>query len=81
MDDFTGIAIVGILGSVITEWISETFGVDSTKAKVAAILVSLVGGTIYYFAKDASWWTSVIGALAASSTTYAFIFNKKSEVK
>jgi len=77
MSDFLGITIVGVLLSAVMEFISSKFGVGSTKAKLLTIALSLVVGGVYTALVNTVWWSTVLGVLAAASTTYALAFNNK----
>lgn len=76
MDDFLGIAIVGVFASLIIEWINNISGANSTIAKAITVGVSVVLGAIYFFFGDTAVWQSILGVLATASTVYAFLLKK-----
>lgn len=76
MTDFLGIAVVGVIVSLVIETISRYAGTDSLKTKWLTILVTVVFGAAYTFLRSTTWWETILGILAAASTVYAFIFKK-----
>jgi hypothetical protein len=77
MDNFLSILIVGILASLLIEAINKVWGLNSPKAKVVTIGVSIVFGGLYYFLKDTIWWQTILGVLGTASTIYAFFLKKE----
>lgn len=70
------IGIIGVVASLIMEGIKKYFGTSGFESKVAVVVVSLIGGAVYYFLKDTGMWTSFMGILATASTFYAFFLKK-----
>lgn len=76
ISDFLGITVIGVLVSAVMEWISSKYGVGGTKAKLLTVVFSIVVGAVYVGLSHTVWWTTILGILAAASTTYALAFNK-----
>lgn len=72
MDDFLGIAIVGIIAALIIEGINKLVKPESTLAKGITVVASIVIGGLYFLFKDTIWWQTMLGVLASASTVYAF---------
>jgi len=69
---FTEILLVGVIASIITQWMKKASGTNAWKMKLLAVAVSVVFGTIYYFLRDTVLWENILGVLMISSTVYAF---------
>lgn len=78
INNFFGIAIVGVLASVIIEAVTRLAATRPLASKLVAIAVSVALGTGYYFAQQTAWWPTVITILGIASAVYALFF-KKSE--
>ncbi len=76
IQDFLGIAIVGVAASVVIEYVTRLAGTRPLMSKAVAVGVSVVLGTAYYFVQQTSWWPTVLTVLAFASTVYALFFNK-----
>ncbi len=77
MELFLSIAIVGVFASILIEATNKIFGLGSTGAKSATILVSIILGGFYTLFQDTTWWTTMLGVLGSASTVYAFFFKGK----
>ena len=78
MDDFLGIALVGVVLSIAFEFIQRRFEMGSTASKTAIVALSVVVGGGYYFVRETSLYEPILGVLASASTVYAFVFAGKS---
>ena len=77
---FLAIGIVGVVASLIIEAITRYANTKPLTSKVIAVAVALVLGTGYYFASQATWWTTVLSVLGVASTVYALFFNKNTTI-
>lgn len=68
----TQIAILGVIASLVTEFIKNKSGTNGNKAKALTVLVALVIGAGYVLIKDTEFFPVVISVLAVSSTVYGF---------
>lgn len=68
----TQIAILGVVASLVTEFIKNKSKTNGNKAKALTVLVSLVIGAVYVLIKDTPFFPVVISILAVSSTIYGF---------
>ena len=78
METFLQIGIVGVLASLLVEWLMEDSKIDG---RYVAVIVSLLFGGTYWLFSDTAIWQSVLGVLGAASTVYAFIFHKTEKKK
>jgi len=77
MDNFLGIAIVGVVASLIIEGINRKFKLDSFGAKMATVGVAILVGGIYFLFQDTIWWQTMLGVLSAASVVYAFFLKSR----
>lgn len=75
--DLMTISIVGTVLSLFIQWMKNKLGTNSIETKFVTILLALAIGSLYFFLKDTSWYQSVLGVLAASSTVYALLLKKE----
>lgn len=80
INDFLGIAIIGVALSLIVQAIKNVFGTSSLKTKGLTILLSIIVGAGYYFVRQTAWYEPILGILSAASTTWALLFNNGSTV-
>lgn len=73
VSDFLAIGIVGIILSTLFEKFKATK--TSFQSKVWMIGLSMVVGIIYVFLRGTNYWETILGVLAAASTTYALFLN------
>ena len=77
MSNFIGIAIVGVIASLIIEFINRAFTTDSTMSKAVTVGISIIIGVIYFFLSNTVIWQPILGILATASTVYAFFLKSK----
>jgi hypothetical protein len=77
--DILAIPIVGIILSLIVDYLKIKFQTSSMGDKTITVFLSVVLGVLYYFARDTQVLVNIIGVLAAASTFYAFFLKKPSE--
>jgi hypothetical protein len=78
--DFVGIAIVGTALSLVQQWINKKWELNSALNRALILVLSLVVGIVYFVLRATTWWTTIIGVLAAASTVYAIFLKKPSTV-
>lgn len=76
IQEFLGIAIVGVVLSFLIEVINRKFGIGGARAKALTILLALSVGTIYVWLRSTPYWQTILTVLMAASTVYAFIIKK-----
>lgn len=69
------LGIVGVIVSIFVQYIKSKFGIESMKAKLLTVLVSIAVATFYVFIKDTQFFGTFVAILAIASTFYAFIFS------
>lgn len=79
INDFLGIAIVGVALSFVIEMIQAKYKVGSRATKGLTIALSILVGAGYYFIQSTAWYEPMLGILAAASTTYALLFKGASK--
>lgn len=72
INDFLGIAIVGVILSVAVQAIKDSTQLNALGKKSLTIALAVLLGSAYYFAAQTVWWQTVLGVLAAASTFYSF---------
>lgn len=72
----TQIAILGVIASLITEFIKKKSETNSLQAKLLAIMISMIVGSAYVLAKDTPFWPVIMSVLAISSTVYGLIIKQ-----
>ena len=72
IQDFIGISIIGAALSYVINYIKSEYGTESNQTKMLTIGLAVVVGILYYFIRSTSWYQTILGILAASSTVYAF---------
>jgi len=77
LDAFFSIAIVGVAASFIIEGINRFFGVDSFRAKIITVAVSVSLGVALYFLQGTTVWETILGILGIASAVYAFFLKSK----
>ncbi len=78
--DFLSIGIVGIVVSLVVEFIKSKWGSDTFASRTVVISLSIVLGLIYYFVRQTSWWLPIVGILGAASTFYGLFIAKQPSV-
>lgn len=68
--DILSLAIIGTAVSIIISLIKKYSGTSGDTAKLLTIVVSLIGGGIYYALKDTSLWQSFLMMLGYVNAIY-----------
>lgn len=76
MNDFIGIAIVGVIISFLVEVIKARYSSKPFTSKALTIGLALVFGISYAVIRDTSYYQPVLGALAAASAVWALILRQ-----
>jgi len=71
LNDFLGIAIIGVVLSLFMQAIKDSTRLSVTGKKLVTVILALVLGTLYFFASQTAWWQSFLGILGVASTFYA----------
>lgn len=74
--DIATIALTGVIASLIVQALKKKLGTTSLANKIATVIVSVILGGAYYFLRDTSIYTAVLGTLASASTVYAFLLKR-----
>jgi hypothetical protein len=64
--------IVGMVVSIFIQFLKNTYGLESTKTKIAVVSASLVLGSLYYMFRDTVYFESFLGILGSASMIWAF---------
>jgi hypothetical protein len=73
IQDFAGIAIIGVGASIIMSYIKAKFGTSSNVSKAIIVLISIVSGIIFYIlTQNEALYQIVITILGIASTFYSF---------
>ncbi len=76
INEFLGIAVVGVALSIVIQKLKDTFGCNSFEAKILTVTLSLVVGGAYYFLRQTVYWATVLAVLTTASTFYAFFLKE-----
>lgn len=71
------IAVVGAVLSVIIEAIGQFFATSPAVTKAVTVGLCIAVGSAYVWLQSTPYLATVLTVLAASSTVYAFVFNRK----
>ena len=77
INDFLGIAIVGVIMSLLIEGIKQKLGDNTFPSRVVIVAAAIVVGGLYVWIRQTIWWSTILGVLAAASTFYGFFIAKK----
>lgn len=80
INDFLGIAVVGVILSLAVEYIKGKWGSETFASRTIILVSSCVLGALYYWARSTPWWSTALGILASASTFYAWILAKRKSV-
>lgn len=72
------IAVVGAILSVCIEGLGQVFATRPAVTKVMTLVLCILVGSGYVWLKSTPYFATVLTVLAAASTVYAFVFNRKS---
>jgi biotin transporter BioY len=70
----SSIGILGVISSVILEWITAKFG--PKMSRLLTIITAMVIGTIFTLYSGTEWLATIIGILMSASTVYSFFIKK-----
>lgn len=68
-----GSALVGTVVSVLGEFIKNKLGLNSNKAKVFILVVSVTLAGAVFFLKNTPYWIPLLTILGSASSVYNFI--------
>lgn len=67
------IAIVGVVASLLVQWLKNKFGTGSYTTLGILAAMSLLGAAVYTYLVAAGYWESVLAVLMTASTFYSLI--------
>jgi len=67
------LGIVGVIVSIMAQWIKAKFGSKPTEAKLIVVVLSLIGGTVYYLYSGTAIFLAFVEVLGIASTIWALI--------
>jgi len=79
--DFASISFLGVVASLLIQWVKGKWGYDEFKSRTAVVVLALFIGTSYYAIRDTSWYQTVLGVLAASQVVFGFLIAKRPSEK
>lgn len=71
LEEFLVIPVVGALMSFLIQSIKNKFGDTSMSTKILTVVLSIVVGAGYSFARNTVYWTTILTVLGSASTVYA----------
>lgn len=76
VNDLLGIGIVGVILSLVIQWLKGVFGTDTLATKAITVALSLVIAGLFVWVRETVYWTTVLAVLGVASTFYAFFLKK-----
>lgn len=73
LQTFAQLAIVGTVVSLLVSFIRALAKGNGGLARVLVVVVSLIGGAVYYFFKDTSYWQSFLSVLGLANAAYTIL--------
>jgi hypothetical protein len=83
MPSVESLFIVGIVVSLLVQYLKSTFGTREYLTLGVVVFISLVASWVYVTWKDTSFWPTLLEVLKWAATIYAFIiqrFENKDEI-
>ncbi len=71
--DFTAIAVVGALLSLLIQMVKTRFGTSSNATKALTLGLSIAFGGLYVFANSTPYFETVVLVLSSASAVYALL--------
>lgn len=71
--DFTAIAVVGAILSVVVQLIKNAFGTDSGTTKLLTIALALLVGGVYVWIRSTPYFETAVLVLTSASAVYALL--------
>lgn len=76
IENFLGIAIVGVIFSLAVQFIKNKFGTSSNGTKLITVSLAVVIAGIYVWIQSTPYFETVITVLGVASTIYAFFLKE-----
>lgn len=67
------LAFASIVVSLIVQWLKKVFGTSRLTTITIVVILSLVGGAMYYFLTDYGLWEQAVKIMVGAGAFYAFI--------
>lgn len=68
--------IIGVIASLFTKKIKESFGTEGNETKLVLLLAAVLVGVMYYFTFGTPFWEATVQILGYASAVYAFFLKK-----
>lgn len=76
MEEITSLLVVGILVSLITQYLKTKFETKSWQTITACLGLSVIVGILYHFFADTEVYTTIMQILVYAGAFYAYIIER-----
>ena len=74
--ELTSYVIIGVIVSVIVQFLKKKFGTNTQATLVAVIVISILAGSTYFMIKETSLWQPIVSILGFAGAVYTYIIQR-----